>query len=932
MNNYTCTNCSNEFSISHIDETSYALECKTCHTIVPSLNGIIYFNKIEINTFKNIESYINECKSSLEKKRVKYQDFLDLKLQKSSLDIYSAFQPFNESSRAFYPFILELKKALKPGDVILDTWCRTGFSTYFLSALFPDQKIISVWEGDRDVLGHAGFDYWLSGSTRPDNVEIIFSDLNRKIPLKNDSVSLVYGLDTLHRYDQTRIVSELNRITKHDGFIIFPHVHLKNSEPIPFFERGEKQLFGKDYHTYFERFFNERDHHSYILSEPELFELTKETHISNNPESIDYNALIALIPKKYENFILTPFDFLDFDTEHLRILTNPLFSFDLSTQTATINKDESNGMVGHLLDRHQVYLNKLLPLKTHHLTTNQACAIFLGNKGNSLKEISETLQVNINQLILEIKELAALEIIHVLPLHTNTVRLQQYHSNNPFNLPLEIKATKDLLKFAEKKYVKTPIIYDSTDQKSLQIEEINFLIDALHKKLINDSISTTENIVICSKIHFEAIILYWATTSLGIPTIILHNDMPTHAIQNIINDHSPEIIFTDQDTEKKFSENFEQKVVIFDPQNESNKALTGNQLFSNWIYDLDSSNIISHEILHKPQDVSTILFTSGTTGKPKGVKLSHQALISSAKCISQTFKWSSKDRILITSGIDTMSGLRNICLAPLFSGVSIIIPKIDDNFNIFGIIKEIERNKVSIITATPSLIHQFLGLGKKIIPQLESLKQVICTGAFLEHQYIENFEKLFDIRILNYYGLTETSGICLSEPIGIASNKKGSLGIAIDSIVQIVDDNDNLVAAGEVGNLRVFSNRNFSGYLDSEIHSGVRFEKGFVYTNDLAYKDNDDYFYLKGRRKNFVKNGNGNIIYSENIKNCILKNKAVEHITIHEIIENGIEQFTVNLQVNDIVSKNSQLELDIRKSLNTTFGNENLPKIVISIK
>jgi hypothetical protein len=82
-----------------------------------------------------------------------YELFCRNKFRKP-LFFYALFNPFNEANKAFYPFIPYLKKIFKKGDIILDVWSRTGWST-LLAGLFPEQKII--WEGDTDALGYNGF-------------------------------------------------------------------------------------------------------------------------------------------------------------------------------------------------------------------------------------------------------------------------------------------------------------------------------------------------------------------------------------------------------------------------------------------------------------------------------------------------------------------------------------------------------------------------------------------------------------------------------------------------------------------------------------------------------------------------------------------------------------------------------------------------------
>src|SRR5690606_37784862 len=100
---------------------------------------------------------------------------IDEKQRRGNFVLYAAFQPFNESTRALYPLLPLLRETLRPGDIILDTWCRTGYSAAWLAGLFTEQQVIALWEGYSNVLGYRGFRYWLHEGKRPANLHILFT-------------------------------------------------------------------------------------------------------------------------------------------------------------------------------------------------------------------------------------------------------------------------------------------------------------------------------------------------------------------------------------------------------------------------------------------------------------------------------------------------------------------------------------------------------------------------------------------------------------------------------------------------------------------------------------------------------------------------------------------------------------------------------------
>ena len=114
--------------------------------------------------------------SYFEKNRQKYKQFIRQKSRHPTVDIYACFQPFNEAFKALYNFVSYLQDHLADDDIILNLWDRSGWTASMLAGWFPRQRIWTVWEGDKDILGYKGFDYWMSPERRK-NQSVLFADL-----------------------------------------------------------------------------------------------------------------------------------------------------------------------------------------------------------------------------------------------------------------------------------------------------------------------------------------------------------------------------------------------------------------------------------------------------------------------------------------------------------------------------------------------------------------------------------------------------------------------------------------------------------------------------------------------------------------------------------------------------------------------------------
>ena len=187
---------------------SATLTCPVCQIATPVVEGFPLFNEARPMGDIDQNFWLSQLEEKVTDPEGSYQDFLREKVSRGHSDAYAAFQPFNESTRALYPFIPLLRECLQPGDIILDTWCRTGWSGELLAGLFPEQRIVSIWEGNSNVLGYRGFAFWLGQGRRPENLDILFTHPDHALPIADNAVRIVHGLDSLHRYRHASYIPE----------------------------------------------------------------------------------------------------------------------------------------------------------------------------------------------------------------------------------------------------------------------------------------------------------------------------------------------------------------------------------------------------------------------------------------------------------------------------------------------------------------------------------------------------------------------------------------------------------------------------------------------------------------------------------------------------------------------------------------------------
>jgi acyl-coenzyme A synthetase/AMP-(fatty) acid ligase len=897
----------------------------TTYPLIPKIDNLYFFNEVDIFPESTSVSQDRILDKSF-KDASKYEQFLKQKGRRPLYDMYACFQPFNECLKAVYPFLKKLKTQVKKDDVILNLYDRSGWITSLLAGLFPEQQIITSWEGNRDVLGYQGYHFWMKDVK---NVTVLFCDLNKPLPFKDKSIAFVVGLDAFHNFDQLLMIEELYRIVNDDGAILFPHVHLSNSEPDPFFERGCKQIHGKEYQSAFSLINKSNDWEGFVFSEPELFSANDITCdipfiVQSNPDTTDYNALIALLPKSWKETGLSAFSMKDLaNPGKARVLINLLLNISLHQQKVVVDRSSFDGGMDHLLERHPVYVERIKGLENLSLSELATKIIYLAKNEFTVEEISVTINKPENLVLDELEKLERLGLLQVLPITESGIRLQNFIMTQEFIISKKQQTVKNLWDEAVRSYPENRAIISLQDESEFTYSDCNEILPTIIAALYAEGLKKGDKIIICNTLHSEAILLFWACMQLGIVVVPIAQHLADETIATIVEVTGSEYIFTNQ---KFYSEKeailINLKSILFDYEEEAqNETLT---YFADWL-NIEEEN--DPEIVDiSPNDEAVILFTSGSTGTPKGVQLSHGNLYRSGKLISDTFHWKESDRFFSVGGLETMSGLRNSAITALNVGSSVVVPREDSTTNLFAITEAIEVSQSTIMGSNPALLRQAVKFKDKIRGQLDSVKTLICTGNKVSNQLRKEVKELYGLSILNYYGLSETTGICISQSPMDPSLDLDTIGKPIGCIAQIVDENNNLVAPDETGELRIFSNNLMQGYFKDPKQTSEAIRDGWFYTQDLAKYLEGGYIQLLGRKRNIAKTSIEEIVYLDVIQEFISELDFIEDTFVCSYDQDDAEKIVAFITLKSELSASEEaIKKDLYNLLVEKFGAKKVP-------
>jgi acyl-coenzyme A synthetase/AMP-(fatty) acid ligase/SAM-dependent methyltransferase/uncharacterized protein YbaR (Trm112 family) len=824
------------------------LACASCATLTPVSRGFPLFTETRLDT-GNLDDHWLTAQGKSWFRTEEYPQFVREKAARQLRDSYALFQSFNESSRSLLAVVELLREGLAPGDLVLDTWCRTGWSGEWLATLFPEQHVISLWEGNSNVLGYAGFQYWLPEHQRASNLSVFFTHADRHLPLRTDSVKLLIGLDSLHRYAQDSFLPECLRVVKEDGVLFFPHIHLTNSEPEPFFERGCMQLSGDEWQFILDAHCKTGKRQAYLFAEPELFSAGDSFTIRTNPGTSHYNGAALIGPQAWNGRTVTTAHAASVSSSDHLIL-NSLVEIDLDRAEVKIAADKPGLQVGEMLLRHPVYERKLKTVLGHKLAEIECEVLFHSQRCENLQQICD-LTGRAEQVVqAAVKALCAREIIFPASVSQAMANLQSYYGY--LRIPPQAAASfAELWSQLGARYQAHPIMIDG-DGTEYDFASIDTMVNATVRWLQHIS-SHGDRILVATGNCPELFVLIWACWLSGRVAVPVDADAHAEAISDFIARTTPVACFSQQALDHAYFQ--------FDSLATDTQSAT---LFSDQISrHIDDSEPLRYE--GGPRDLAAILFTSGSTGKPKGVRLSQSSLLHSGAVLAETYHWKAAGRLLSLGATHSMSGLRNPAVAALSGGMSIVLPSpgIKHPIQIYGLLA---KHAVTHLSTVPSLLMSFEKLLRPLAaePRPEALQQIISTGYNLPDTTRDCIAAFFGKPVYSYYGLTETGGICLADTVGTAA--EGNLGFAVGAIAQVRDARDNVLGPGYAGELCIYSPGRASGYLGENISSSVRFRDGWVYTGDIALLAADGSFHYIGRRDDQVKDRRGETLFLQEVE------------------------------------------------------------------
>lgn len=392
-------------------------------------------------------------------------------------------------------------------------------------------------------------------------------------------------------------------------------------------------------------------------------------------------------------------------------------------------------------------------------------------------------------------------------------------------------------------------------ERKITYKQLYVQVCALSKKIIErHALRPRDRALICFDNSPEFYIAYFALWQAGVVVAPVNTFLKEKELAHIITDAQPSLILTSSD-----------RVALFEKTGVTLPPLMTEQD----IESVDAMSSLSRDSIVdlEPEELAALLYTSGTTGLPKGVMLSSKNIMSNVLQIASLLGISHHERLL---GILPLfhSFAQNTCVwASIFYGVTIIlVPKIERSY-----IMDALRHKPTVFLGVPAL-YGLMCLMKNA--PLDSVRLFISGGDALPDKIRTGFSLLYRRKICNGYGLTETSPV-ISVYLDNATAPTSNAGKPLYGIQCVIrDENGNVLPKNTIGVIWIKGDNVMMGYYHEQEMTEKVLKNGWFDTGDLGYLDDNGAIVITGRQKDLIINKGFNI-YPQEIENVILSHPNV---------------------------------------------------------
>jgi len=393
--------------------------------------------------------------------------------------------------------------------------------------------------------------------------------------------------------------------------------------------------------------------------------------------------------------------------------------------------------------------------------------------------------------------------------------------------------------------------------------QLNAQVNRLARGLLAAGVRKGDDVAILVGNRIEHLEILFATAKIGALAIPLDVKWKALELASVLSAFAPPFIIAQEDCLSELAKAREIKNL----QSLQQIALSSDRSYSGL---LTGQSDAEPEVQVHDDDPFAVMLTSGTTGFPKGCLTTHRTFV--FHCINNAIEkgLGAHDTAILSSPIYFNAG-RSFTLGIIYFGGTMIL---HERFDAEEVLRTIEREKVTYIGAVPTMCERMLHVLESQDYDTSSLRCLAITGGKVHPNVLESLKTQLTPNIYRTYASTDSGQMAISKPDDMA-RKPNAAGRPVWCVdLRIVDDDNQPVKVGDVGEIICQSPLATHGYYKNPEATNASFRNGWFYTGDLGYFDEEGFLYVAGRKKDMVKSG-GISIYPLEIESVIYSHPAI---------------------------------------------------------
>lgn len=443
-------------------------------------------------------------------------------------------------------------------------------------------------------------------------------------------------------------------------------------------------------------------------------------------------------------------------------------------------------------------------------------------------------------------------------------------------------------------------------------------VDVVARALLAADIHKGDRVAVLGRNSLEYLLLYFATAATGAVLVPMNFWHRAAEHQHMLKDSTPRLLFLDQELVAQVEGVEHTAQVIRLPREDSESA--------EWeAFLARQEGVTADAEVVGPEDPHMILYTSGTTGRPKGALLSHGRTVTDALGMTAVLGIRSSDTFLNYFPPFHVGNWDHMKLFFLVGARVVLLRQFDAT----QVLSQIEQERATVILGVPTMLHELLAESSFDETDTSSVR-LVYYGAYDPSGIMMKTAEAFGAKegkcgMAHTFGLTEAGPfVTLCAPHEVFEHW-GSIGRPLPGVeVELRDDKGNVVPAGTPGEICV-KGPVMNGYWNNETATRAALADGWLYTGDVAVADDDGYLYVVDRKKDMIRSGGQNV-YSKEIEDCLQTHPAVANAAVIGLPDPVYEERVCAVVVLAPGTDPEGIEETLRQYVRQSLAGYNTPK------